>query len=168
MPSCWRFYPSLLRCLFRSKALPRPYQGMIFFSPFFFLLVDSFCGSAVLSAGFAFESAAVVEPFVPPLVAALASVPAATGGFVASVFAAGGFSAAGAAAGAVPDVSPLVSPVAAGAVPPVSPLSTVEPPDAPLCGVAISTTAVLPAKPLAPPAPSCDLPPPVSISTALV
>src|SRR5882724_1356126 len=136
------------------------YQGMIFFSPFFFLLVDSFWGSAVLSAGFAFGSAAVVEPFVPPLVAPLASVPAAAGGFAVSVFA---------AAGAVPDATPVASPVAAGAVPPlVSPLSTVEPPVAPLCGVAISTTAVLPGVPLPPPAPSCGLPPPVNMSTALV
>src|SRR5882724_4156968 len=38
----------------------KTYQGMIFFSPFFFLLVDSFLGSVVaLSAGFAFGSAVV-------------------------------------------------------------------------------------------------------------
>src|ERR1700747_735178 len=117
------FIQVLLSCLLRSTALSAPYQGMIFFSPFFFLLVDSFWDSEVLSAGFAFESAALEEPFVPPAVLALASVPAA-----------GAFSAAGAPAGAVPDVSPLASPVAAGAAPPVSPLSTVEPPDAPLCG----------------------------------
>jgi len=37
------------------------YQGTIFFSPFFFLLVDSFFGSVVaLSACFAFGSVAVV------------------------------------------------------------------------------------------------------------
>src|ERR1700747_1009374 len=115
------FIQVLLSCLLRSTALSAPYQGMIFFSPFFFLLVDSFWDSEVLSAGFTFESVALVEPFVPPAVVALASVPAS----------AGAFSAAGATAGAVPDVSPLASPVAAGAAPPVSPLSTVEPPDAP-------------------------------------
>ena len=49
------------------------YQGMIFFRPFFFLLVDSFCGSAVLSAGFAFGSVAGV---VPLPVAPVVSVPA--------------------------------------------------------------------------------------------
>src|SRR6266851_5003096 len=148
------------------EAAAENYQGMIFFSPFFFLLVDSFWGSAVLvlSAGFAFGSAAAV---VPLPVAPVVSVPAvAAGGLDVSVLAAGGFSAAG---GAVPLVSPVVSPVAAGAAPlPVSPLSTVEPPDAPLCGVATSTTAVLPVAPLPPPAPSCVLPPPLRMSTALV
>src|ERR1700758_3458314 len=98
------------------------YQGIIFFSPFFFLLVDSFALSAValLSGGFAFGSVEAVAPFAPPL-AALASLPApAAGALAASVFAAGGFSEVGAVAGAVPFVSPFVSPVAAGAAPPVS------------------------------------------------
>ena len=54
------------------------YQGIIFFSPFFFLLVDSFALSAValLSGAFAFASVEAVAPFAPPL-AALASAAAA-------------------------------------------------------------------------------------------
>src|SRR5258705_13971706 len=74
------------------------YQGTIFFSPFFFLLVDSFCGSAVLlSAGFAFGSAAVVPvAVVPPSPPVLAP-----GVRLSPEPAAGGFS--------VPDAVPFAS-----------------------------------------------------------
>src|ERR1041384_3225135 len=84
---------------------------MIFFRPFFFLLVDSFFGSVVLlSAGLALGSAVV--PFAG---AAFASVPApAAGEFAESLFAAaGGFSVL---TGVVPEASPFAfaSPEAGG------------------------------------------------------
>src|SRR5258708_7085325 len=121
------------------------YQGMIFFRPFFFLLVDSFLGSVVRpSAGFA-----------------VASVDAPAAGVAVEselVAAAGGLSLGGA-------VVPLVeSGALAGAVPAVSPVSTVEPPEAPLPGVATSTTAVFPVAPFEPPTPTATevFPPPLN------
>ena len=134
------------------------YQGTIFFSPFFFLLVDSFFGSVVLlSAGFAFRSVAVVPSAAG---VAFASPPVLAPGVVLSLEpAAGGFSAPGAV--------PFASGEAAGVPPPVSPVSTVDPPFAPVPGVAISTTAVLPVAPLAP-VPIAVLPPPLKISVTLV
>src|SRR5215471_15525000 len=126
----------------------RAYQGMIFFSPFFFLLVDSFLESvAALSAGLAFGSveAASAGVSVPGVPAAAAS---AGGGLAGAVSAGCAASAAGGAASVLP----------------VSPASTVEPPVAPVPGVAIAITAVLPGALLLPPAPSAVLAPPLSMS----
>src|ERR1041384_4222050 len=96
---------------------------MIFFRPFFFLLVDSFFGSVVLlSAGLALGSA--VAPFAG---AAFASVPApAAEEFAESLFAAaGGFSVL---TGGVPEASPFAfaSPEA-GVLPAVSPFAFASP-----------------------------------------
>src|SRR6516164_7756862 len=137
---------------------------MIFLIPFFFLLVESLPESLLLlSAGLAFGSVEAAESeLVPEPAAGAGSLPAAGAAGLAVAPAGAALSAAGAA------VSPeelFDSPAGAAlVVVPVSPVSTVEPPVAPVPGVAISTTAVLPGALLPPPTPICALPPPVSTS----
>src|SRR5579859_1959955 len=155
-----------------SIFLTRHYQGMIFFRPFFFLLLDSFLGSSLPSgfadpsvllasvpfvaaesafagcslseaaAVFGLESSAAVGGFATPAAPGAGGCVAA--GAVLSPLAAAGAAALSGVAAGVPSVAGADS-AAAGAAPP---------------GVTVSTTAVLPA----PPPPSCDLLPPFKIS----
>src|SRR5260221_10224143 len=113
----------------------RGYQGMIFLIPFFFLLVDSLPLS--VAAGCVASSAGVVT---------------AAGVFGSEAAAVGGAAAFGSES------------VVAGC-PSVAGASTVDPPAAPLPGVATSMTAVLPTG-LEPPAPAIRACPPPPVKTS--
>src|SRR5580765_3016350 len=130
---------------------------MIFFSPFFFLLEDSFFGSVVaLSAGLAVVPAEL--PFV-------VSVAVAAAGAGSPPPEAGGFGGAASVGAVVVPAAPFASPgVVVSAAAPVSPASIVDPLAAPVPGVATAITAVFPGALLLPPAPSAVLPPPLRMS----